>query len=325
MYLLLIPVALYLVAQKWEKVKPFIPASLLMLTQRPAELVNMFHAVFLFSTFFYLFSFPLEWGAYFMGGSRSPALTPVDGNASGEDGVETMDNGASAAEVGSGDSYLGFLLRYLAGFFGIFYSVALATGICASLVTIIANNGPPPAKEGWEKIKIYLATVQQSLEFAWLFYGFIFLSADPMVLILLIPARRSLSAVLKFSKKKLEEFSKMPATAGNPYVKQILAMKPQLDALEQKDEQLQAYAALGELVLGFMLLMKIAVIGMGGVFTALLYWQLLRMKFHHPKMRAKQIAAWKVVGERANPLLEKAPPVQAIVQKGIDYYCKPLQ
>lgn len=285
MYMLAFPIVLYLLSSKWDLIKKYLPQRLLQLTSRPAETVNVLHALYISCLLLYFLSLPL---------SYLPDLPYL------------------------GDTIPSFLSS--------FYRLALMVMVCGSLITITANNGAPPIKEGWEKVKIYLAQVQMSLEFAWLFYGFIFLSADSNLLIVLIPARRSVSGVCKFVKKKIEEMGKagtQRAAQNNPQLATILSAKPYLDEFETRDEaQFQSLAAVAELLLGFFLIIKVFVTGFNGAITAMLYWQLLRLKFHHPKTKSKQIAAWSVIGDKVEPIFALAPPVRGVVEKAKGVYCQ---
>merc|ERR1712194_114757 len=135
----------------------------------------------------------------------------------------------------------------------IFYYISLGIMALGSLVTICSNYGKPPIAEGMEKIKQWLATVQNTLEFPWLFYAFIFLSAEPFLLVLLIPARRSVSAWTKYFSKNMARF---------PQVQQY---KPIMDQLEAQDEHAQRVAGLAEIGLGFFLVVQSLMSGFTGI------------------------------------------------------------
>merc|ERR1712194_714609 len=124
----------------------------------------------------------------------------------------------------------------------IFYYISLGIMALGSLVTICSNYGKPPIAEGMEKIKQWLATVQNTLEFPWLFYAFILLS----------PARRSVSAWTKYFSKNMARF---------PQVQQY---KPIMDQLEAQDEHAQRVAGLAEIGLGFFLVVQSLMSGFTG-------------------------------------------------------------
>merc|ERR1712194_961247 len=101
-----------------------------------------------------------------------------------------------------------------------------------------------------------------------------------------------------------------------------MGYKPIMDQLEAQDEHAQRVAGLAEIGLGFFLVVQSLMSGFTGILTALLFWQLLRMKFHMPRTSAKQKQAWVTFNLYMGPVLEKLPPVKQITDKAVAFYCQ---
>ncbi|CAD7971083.1 unnamed protein product [Amoebophrya sp. A120] len=205
-----------------------------------------------------------------------------------------------------GLDWIGFTFQYW------FYYAALWTAFAGSCVTISANNGPPPIREGWGKCKEYLGKLSTGVEFQWLFYVLIFFSADPFFLVLLVPARRSFTALTKHIVKFV------------PHVPQLQAYKTTIDELVAKEPEVLLAATIAEVLLGWYLILGIFLFENKQFLVVLLYWQFLRMRYHAPRSKAVHEKAWGVIGEKVDPVVSKVPPVEKAVDMVKTYFKKPM-
>jgi len=195
----------------------------------------------------------------------------------------------------------------------------MGCALLASVGTLVANYGKPPVpwRAGKTACLQYLATLQQTIEFPWLMTIILFWASDPSILLMILPARRCISAQIRFAKK-------MIATPGIRLPSSVT--KEQLEHIEVADNNVVAplFAEL-EIVLAFFLPARVifgGVLGIGGAsamhgcIQAFMYWQVLWMKYHAPKTKAKQLGAWKSLQTKGEPILSKLPPP---VHKGIEY------
>ncbi|CAD7969113.1 unnamed protein product [Amoebophrya sp. A25] len=193
-----------------------------------------------------------------------------------------------------------------------FYSAAMWCSLAASCITIVSNYGSPPVREGWEKCKVYLGTVVPATEFHWLFYATIFITFPPCLPVLAIPARRSLWAILKFAGKNMQA------------VPQLAQLKPQYDQLMAKEAEVMLYSAVAEVALGFYLILMLIFPETRSIMIVFVYWTFLRMRYQNPKSQKQQQAAWELVGQRVEPVLEKVPPLRKAVDYAKVYFQKPV-
>lgn len=96
-----------------------------------------------------------------------------------------------------------YMFGYFADLFGfgwfrpLVYTVCVGTALLVSLCTIGANNGKPPFSGGKDALLGYVGRVQQGAEFNWLFFSMVFVTVDPIMLVVVILARRSLWATIQ--------------------------------------------------------------------------------------------------------------------------------
>lgn len=196
---------------------------------------------------------------------------------------------------------------------GYFYSGAIFMALFASFTTVVSNYGVPPVKtEGWEGCKKWLGILSASTEFHWLFYSFMFLSATPFILVLLIPARRAMWTVMKFASKNF---------AGHP---QFLAIKSKWDQIEAQEGHILKMASVGEIVLGFYLVIMLLTPARQ-ILTVFMYYQFLKMRYHTPRTQKTAAEAWNYIGEKTNPYVEKLPPLQKAIDMAKSYFLAPMR
>jgi len=192
---------------------------------------------------------------------------------------------------------------------------------CTTLSSIFAlkgNYGTPPMPEGFsirnfkesfQKFSVVLQPWMQkamlSVDFHFLFFSLIFLTAYPSVWVLLILGRRSLWNVCTVCTKDYPESRLWKMFEGT------------WKKLQARNTEVLEYSALGEVAMGIWLAVAI-LLPMRQFLTCILYWNYLRMRYQVPRSHEQHKKAWGVIAEKTS-FLFKVPVVGPLGCKARDY------
>eukprot|EP00933_Yihiella_yeosuensis_P028481 TRINITY_DN2230_c1_g7_i1.p1 TRINITY_DN2230_c1_g7~~TRINITY_DN2230_c1_g7_i1.p1 ORF type:complete len:278 (+),score=36.02 TRINITY_DN2230_c1_g7_i1:101-934(+) len=207
----------------------------------------------------------------------------------------------------------------LGGLQRVAYLGCLWAQVATSMWTIKANYGAPPTPQitggfSMAALKETAQTAAQTMapwfqkamntaDFQFLFFVLIFLTAYPSVWALAILLRRSLWTVGKYGEKNLTEYRLWKLFSGT--------------WAKLSDKELEAkvlhYSVLGEILLGFWLIVSLA-LPSRQILVLLLYWNYLKTRYQTPRSHANHEKAWIELNTQVAPLVEKV----SILQKPID-------
>jgi len=194
------------------------------------------------------------------------------------------------------------------------YMVSMWSATCTMMLNIKANYPLPDmpdtaglsltnmaAMKAWmtttleSAVKPWLQKAMMGVDFHFLFFSLIFLTASPSIAPLAILARRSLWTVCSYCSKNSPD--------GFVWSK----FAPIWEAkLKPKEKEVQLYSALAEIVLGIYLAVSVFLPSRQLIAT-ILYWNYLTMRFRLPRSREYHLQAWSQLGQRIDPLLKMAP------------------
>mmetsp|Transcript_3892 Transcript_3892/g.7868 ORF Transcript_3892/g.7868 Transcript_3892/m.7868 type:complete len:278 (-) Transcript_3892:110-943(-) len=198
------------------------------------------------------------------------------------------------------------------------YLTSMWSVVGTSVLTIKANCGGPPIPENmsFSNIKQIISNFQQTLlpamqpwlqkvmqgnDFVFLFLALIFLTAYPSVVALAILARHRLWAVCTYCSKNLPEH------------RLWLKFAPYWGVLKAKEPEVLRSSALGEILLGFWLVVNLAM-PTRQIMATILYWNYLRLRYQFQRSHELHLQAWRTLGQKAAPLLKALP----VLQKPVD-------
>lgn len=166
---------------------------------------------------------------------------------------------------------------------------------CTTLSSIFAlkgNYGSPPVPENFSirapkqsfqafavKLQPWMQKAMMSVDFHFLFFSLIFLTAYPSLPVLLILGRRSLWSVCTVCAKDY------------PENRLWLMFFPTWMKLQAQNAQVLEYSALAEVALGLWLAISIC-LPMRQILTCILYWNYLRMRYQVPRSHEQHKKAW---------------------------------
>lgn len=180
------------------------------------------------------------------------------------------------------------------------------------MLTIKTNYGLPPMPQNmsFSNFKEVAATTLQpwlqkammeGVDFHFLFFALIFLTAYPSVWALLILGRRSLWSVCSYASKNM---------AGN---KLWLMFSPTWDKLKKRESEIQLYSAIAEITLGVWLAVSV-LLPTRQLIATFLYWSFLRTRYQVPRSHGIHLQAWRRLEQQVSPVLKALP----ILNKPID-------
>mmetsp|Transcript_118630 Transcript_118630/g.335545 ORF Transcript_118630/g.335545 Transcript_118630/m.335545 type:complete len:268 (-) Transcript_118630:192-995(-) len=199
------------------------------------------------------------------------------------------------------------------------YMLSLWSTILNAMMTIKANYGFPQLPENVSFSNITQActtSIQPWLqkvmmggpEFHFLFFALIFLTAYPSVVPLVILDRRSLWSVCTYCSKN---------TPTNPL---WLRFKPTWEGkLKPKEKEVQLYSALAEIGFGIYLAVSV-ILPTRQLLVTVLYWNFLQNKYRVPRSHDVHLQAWRLVGQRVEPLTKALPFLQKPLGMAKDYF-----
>lgn len=191
------------------------------------------------------------------------------------------------------------------------YLLSMWSTVLTCILVIKANNGPPPMPQemSFSCLKQHMVTMQPwlqqaaaSVDFQFLFFSLIFLTAQPSIWVLFILGRRSLWAVCKFCAKSPPDSMLWRSFA------------PYWAKLQAQEAQVLLYSALAEVALGIWLTVALLLPGHRQILTCFLYWNYLKMRYQVPRSHEQHLKAWKMLEQRVRPVLQAVP----ILEKPID-------
>lgn len=190
------------------------------------------------------------------------------------------------------------------------YLASLWSTVITSMLAIKANYGVPAIPENisfsnWrvaaEALQPWLQKAMTGVDFHFLFFALIFLTAYPSIPALLIIGRHRLWAVCTYCSKNL------------PQNKLWLRFTPVWAKLKAKEPQVLAYAAMGEIMLALWLTVSL-LMPSRQILTCILYWNCLKTRYQVPRSHELHAQAWKKLGAQAEPLFKALP----ILRKPVD-------
>merc|ERR1719382_398419 len=140
----------------------------------------------------------------------------------------------------------------------------------------------------------WLQKAMMGVDFHFLFFALIFLTAYPSLLALAILGRRSLWFVGTYCKNN---------TPGNTL---WLRVAPSWEKLKAREEEVLSYSTLAEILLGFWLVVAL-VLPTRQILTCILYWNYLKTRYQVPRSHQQHAQAWGKLYQQAAPLLKVAP------------------
>lgn len=199
------------------------------------------------------------------------------------------------------------------------YLTSLWSTIINSCMNIKVNYGAPPTPQltsfSMAAIKEFMPTLQpwlekalHSVEFHFLFFALIFMTANQSLFALLILGRRSLWSVCTYC-------SKTPEAQGRVW----LAFKPTWEKLKAMEPMVLQQSALAEVMLGFWLTISLFMPSRQ-IITCILYWNYLKTRFQAPKSATFHVKAWKQIETTAQPVLKVAPFLSKPINMAKDWF-----
>lgn len=195
------------------------------------------------------------------------------------------------------------------------YMLSLWSSVLTSIFAIGSNSGAPTMPqnlslsnwkqgmaEAQQSMAPWLQQVMQGTDFPFLFFTLIFLAAYPSVIVLGILGRRSAMFCGTYCEKSLPD---------NRLFKMFSSHWAKLKA---NKEEVVLYAALAEILLGFWLVVSIA-LPTRQILVALLYWNYLKTRFGVPRSRKYHEPAWRMIGAKVEPLFRALPMLRPLVDK----------
>jgi len=197
------------------------------------------------------------------------------------------------------------------------YLSSLWSVVMTSIFTIKANYGAPTLPENlswsnWREtctttLQPWLQKAMMGVDFNFLFFALIFLTANPSIMALLILGRHRLWAVCTYASKN------MP---GN---RLWLCFAPTWAKLKAQEPQVLAYAAMGEIVLALWLTVSLF-LPTRQILTCLLYWNYLKMRYQVPRSQGLQLQAWRQLGGIVEPVFRAVPILRRPVDFAKDWF-----
>eukprot|EP00442_Polarella_glacialis_P011489 CAMPEP_0115138644 /NCGR_PEP_ID=MMETSP0227-20121206/57793_1 /TAXON_ID=89957 /ORGANISM="Polarella glacialis, Strain CCMP 1383" /LENGTH=260 /DNA_ID=CAMNT_0002546311 /DNA_START=103 /DNA_END=885 /DNA_ORIENTATION=+ len=196
------------------------------------------------------------------------------------------------------------------------YLASLWTNLLTMLWTIKSNYGAPPMpqisgysmtalKQSFQSSAMTLAPWLQKamngVDFHFVFFVLIFISAYPSVWALCILGRRSLWSVCSYCSKNTPESRLWKLCAGS------------WDKLKAREAEVLHYSVLGEILLGMWLVVSIA-LPSRQFLTTILYWNFLKTRYQVPRSHELHLKVWQQLGAQVDPVFKKVP----ILQKPLD-------
>lgn len=203
------------------------------------------------------------------------------------------------------------------------YMMCLWSVVLNCIFIITTNNPAPPLaanvsfsnwRESFQQAQPWLQKVMLSIDFHFLFFAAIFLMATPSMLgaiALLILGRRSFWAVCTYAA------ANMPESA---LWKRVL---PLWTICKGKEEQVLRSCALGEIVLGFLLALRLFPPSMQSLMQAplcMFYWHFLKIRYQVPRSQKQHLPAWNLLGEKVAPLVKAVPLLSKPIDMGKKWF-----
>jgi len=191
------------------------------------------------------------------------------------------------------------------------YMSSLWSVILTSMLAIKANYGAPPMPENlsFSNFRQVLTTTMQpwlekalmGVDFHFLFFALIFVTAYPSVPALVILGRHRLWAVCTY------------CTKNNAQSRLWLMFAPTWAKLKAMEKQVLAYSALGEIALAFWLTVSLF-LPTRQIIPCILYWNYLKTRYQVPRSHELHKQAWSSLGQKVEPVFKAVP----ILRKPID-------
>lgn len=199
------------------------------------------------------------------------------------------------------------------------YLGSLWCNIFTLLYTLKSNYGAPPLPQmsgfsmsNWrqmgqaalQQLAPWLQKAMSGVDFHWLFFVLIWMSAYPSVWAILIIGRRSLWSVGSYCSNET-----LPETASWRESRVWKMFAPTWAKLKAQEAQVLHYSTLAEILLGIWLVVSI-LMPWRQILPCILYWIFLRQRYQVPRSHEAHTKAWRQLGEKAQPLLQAVPFLQ---------------
>lgn len=177
------------------------------------------------------------------------------------------------------------------------YRWALLGSMAASVIGIGQQRGVPPSPLKWEVFKTWLQPVLAGPELPALLHAAIFISLPrPISLAVVSPA---LYAAVTVAQHMQRSFN------AAPLYQQYLEKGCRW--IERSRVELQGAATSTEVSLGFLFVFFLLTPSRS-LLPTLLYWQLLKLKYHSPASAYLHRATWTGIGAKVMPLVNRFAP-----------------
>jgi len=189
----------------------------------------------------------------------------------------------------------------------------------SSIFALKGNYGSPPfpenfsiraPKQSFQSFSVvlqpWIQKATQSVDFHFLFFSLIFLTAYPSVWVLVILGRRSLWTVCTICSKDY------------PTNRLWLMFEPRWKALQAQNAMILEYSALAEVLLGLWLAVAI-VLPMRQILTCILYWNYLKMRYWVPRSHDVHKKAWGLIAQKTAYLF-KVPGTSFVRDKAVAWF-----
>jgi len=188
------------------------------------------------------------------------------------------------------------------------FSIMVWCSILACGYTLYANYGAPPVWpwRGMEVLAPWIMRVQGSNDMQMLFFALIFVSSEPMLIVALILARRSLWSVGTMGSTKLTE---------NRFWKMF---SPVWTTAQANQVKIMQYATTFEIGLGFMLVAMLLTPSRK-ILAVFLMWNFLKMRYISDKS-GRHRNAWAQIDARVSPYLNKVPMLTPVVNYAKNWF-----
>lgn len=199
------------------------------------------------------------------------------------------------------------------------WTITMWTAIMTSGMTIKANYGLPPMPTAMSisglkefaagPLQPWVQKAMLSVDFNFVFFGLIFVTAYPSILPAAVLGRRALWSVGTHCSKTPE--GEQGCVWG--------MMKPRWESLKAQEAKVLHMSAVLEIVIAFWLTASLF-LPSRQILTCLMYWNYLKTRFQAPRSAVLHGQVWREIGDKAQPLLRVAPFVQKPIDMAKDWF-----
>lgn len=203
------------------------------------------------------------------------------------------------------------------------YLLSLWSVVVTLAWSIYSNHGSPPLPENFSfsnwreslasmqmRLQPWLQKALLGVDFHFLFFALIFVSAHPSVFALAILCRRALWSVCTHAGKEMAE---------NPLWKRFA---PVWAGLKAKEAEILHWSVMMEILLGFWLVVSL-LLPTRQFLTLILYVNFLKTRYQVPRSQAMHAKAWAQIGKTIEPAVKALPILQKPIDMGKAWFKPP--